>query len=130
MDSIKLGATTYPVQPPASFAEREDAVMAWVEAGKSQAKIRRVYGALVGLCYPAIAKAAGVDWRACDYDAQKFGAAVYDHLRGQGVTLADIATAAGTLLGACLETRSPREDEVKAQVDFSEASADRSIVGS
>ena len=130
MDSIKLGATTYPVQPPASFAEREDAVMAWVEAGKSQAKIRRVYGALVGLCYPAIAKAAGVDWRACDYDAQKFGGAVYDHLRGQGVTLADIATAAGTLLGACLETRSPREDEVRAQADFSEASAAPSIAGS
>ena len=129
MDSIKLGAAGYPVQPPASFAEREDAVMAWVEAGKSQAKIRRVYGALVGLCYPAIAKAAGVDWRACDYDAQKFGGAVYDHLRGQGVTLADIATAAGTLLGACLESQSPRASEVEEKVGFTDRPAGASTVG-
>jgi hypothetical protein len=130
MDSIKLGVTTYPVQPPASFAEREDAVVAWVEAGKSQAKIRRVYGAMIGLCCPSIAKAAGVDWRACEYDAAKFGTPIYDHLRGKGVSIVEIATAAGALLGVCLETRSPREDEVANQADFTEASAAPSIAGS
>ena len=123
MASIILGGREYTVQPPASFAEREDVVNAWVAAGKSQAKTRRTYGAVIGLCYPEIAKAAGVDWAASDYDAVKFGGAVYDHLRGLGASLSEVGTAAGVLLGACLESLSPRQAEVEAKAGFTDRPA-------
>jgi hypothetical protein len=117
MASITLGGREYPVQPPASFAEREDAVVAWSEADTS-AKTRRAFGASIGLCCPAIAKAAGASYAAHGYDAMKFGEAVYNHLRTLGVKVPEISDGAHACLDLCMGARAPREEEVKSTADF------------
>jgi hypothetical protein len=117
MASIIFGGREYPVQPPTSFAEREDVVVAWSEADTS-AKTRRAFGASIGLCCPALAKAAGASYAATGYDAMKFGESVYNHLRTVGVKVPEIGTAAHVCLNLCIENRPPQEGEVQATTDF------------
>ena len=118
----------FTIQPPPTFAEREDVVIAWGEAGSSQPKIRRVFGGVIGLAYPEIAKAAGASYEDFDFDMVKFGAKVYEHLRGKA-TVGQIGTVANALYRLCIETRSPRAGEVKTKVDFTDRPAGISTVG-
>ncbi len=112
----------FKVQAPPTFAEREDVVVAWAESGSSQPKIRRVFGGVVGLCYPEIAKAAGANYDAFDLDMVKFGAKVYEHLRARA-TIGQISIVSNALYLLCVESRSPRAKEVQAKVDFTDRPA-------
>ncbi len=118
----------FEVKPPPTFAEREDVVVAWAESGSSQPKIRRVFGGVVGLCYPEIAKAAGADYDALDLDMVKFGAKVYEYLRARA-TIGQISVVANALYLLCVEARSPRAKEVKDKVGFTDRPAEHSTDG-
>jgi hypothetical protein len=108
----------FTIQPPPTFAEREDVVVAWGSASRSQPKLRRMFGAVIGLCYPDVAKAAGANYAATDYDVLSFGSLVYEHLRAKGASVADLGTIASALYLVCLDARMPREKDVVRRADF------------
>lgn len=121
--TIALGKDTYAVTVPDSFATREDIVDAWREAGESVSRSKRCYAMTVGLCVPAIAKAAKAAY-APRCDGMAFGQAIYDHLRTGGVSAAELTVAATVCFGGCYDGLFPRAEEVKGKEVFTEAPAE------
>ena len=108
----------FTVQPAPTFAQREDLLVAWAAAGASQPKIRRLFGAAIGLCYPEIARKAGADYEE-SLNLIGFGSQVYEYLRARGVAVEHISIVANALHLVCVGARAPRETEVQKKADFS-----------
>lgn len=126
--TVKLLGVEHPLELPASFAVREDLCTTWNRAGGSIPLSRRAFGAALGFCVPAIAKAAGADYAACDYDPLRFGQAVYDHLRASGASNDAIFEAARACFRATAAVLFPREPEVKERLGESEGTGAPSTV--
>lgn len=104
-----------------SLADREDLAAAWLKARKrGGGAVLRVNAAVLGLC-TRLGRESEADFGASGCDVLVYGGAVYSWLRSQGVTPAALVEVAQPALMACLESLAPREEEVKAKEDFSEA---------
>ena len=121
--TVTLGDATYCVRIPRSFADREDIITGW-GAAKDLASTRRIFGATLALCVPDLAAMAGTrTLESYDDHLQRFGKHAYDAIRGKGITLAEISTAATVCYRAILLDLYPRTDEVEAAEDFFKAEA-------
>ena len=124
----------HPVRPPASFAEREELVMAWTQAGDQLAPLRRVFAAAVALCTRALAPKPGEKRRLPVYtgDVLSFGAAAYDAYvaASDGASLSErvseLYEAGQAIMVVVADTLAPREDEVKERAGFSNPAAESS----
>lgn len=120
--TVSVLGTSYKVHIPRSFADREDVVGGFRDAGKSVSKSRKIFGATVGICVPEIAnlvKPNTLD--SMDGDIFGFGKLVYDALRERGAEPKEISDAAMVLFKNVVESLYPRADEVAKAEDFSEA---------
>lgn len=118
--TITLAGVVYKVRVPQSFADREDLAVAWV--GAKDGKLRRIFGATLGMCVPELAAMAKVTLPD-DGALSTYGKAVYDALRGKGVTLGEISEAATTCYQSVIRSLHPRAAEVEKAEVFSEAGA-------
>lgn len=122
--TITLGGATYKLHVPESFADREDIVRGFREAGKSPQKSRRIFAATLALCVPevaALARPHTLD--GCDEDLFAYGRLVYEAIRATGVSAAEISAGALTCFRLVVRSLFPRQDEVAAAEDFSAAGA-------
>ncbi len=103
------------------FAEREELAVAWSDArGRSSSAQLRVAAATLGLC-TRLGRRAGADYIACKCDVLAYGGKVYSWLREQGVSPKEVKAAGDEVIVQVSNTLAPREPEVAAQADFSEA---------
>jgi len=121
MSSVPLLGRSHPVALP-DFAALEELVAVYADASKrGGSAAMRAYGAVLGLCCPTLAKAAGADYAAHRFDALAFGGKVYGYLREKGAAPADVATAAMPLIVQVVEATFPRQEEVDAAMGKSPA---------
>lgn len=104
------------------FAEREELAVAWSDARarSSSSSQLRVAAATLGLC-TRLGRRAGADYTACKCDVLAYGGKVYSWLREQGASPKDVKLAGDEAIVQVSNTLAPREPEVAAQADFSEA---------
>jgi hypothetical protein len=122
-DEIKLLGKVYPVKVPPQFAVREELVFAYGDAEGNVSRKLRVASAALGLCTPLGAE-AGCDYVKARFDVLAYGGAVYSWLRQRGAAPVDILTQATPLIEWTALQVFPREDEVKAQADFTSPAGD------
>jgi hypothetical protein len=106
------------------FAAREEMMIAFGDArNKRGTTLLRVYSAALGLC-TRLGKESGASYQKSGFDVLNYGGEVYGWLRQQGVTPADIATAAIPVIIRVSEETFPRQDEVVEAVGNSEGGTD------
>ena len=121
--TLSLGGKDYPIRVPRSFADREDILTAWRDS-KTKPKTRRIFGATLALCVPELAALVpGTSSDDMDCDLFAYGKLVYDKLRGDGVSVDAISTAANAAFKAVVASLYPRSDAVRAKEVFSEGEA-------
>lgn len=116
-----LGRNHYIKLP--DYSAREELMIAYGESrNKKGVALLRVYGAFLGLC-TRLGKESGADFARHRFDVLSYGGEVYGWLRGQGVTMAEIAEAAIPVVLAVDEVTFPRQAEVDEAAGNSEGDA-------
>lgn len=116
-DAINILGKEYAVKVPPQFAVREELVFAYGDAVGNVSRQLRVASAVLGLCTPLGAE-AGCDYAKARFDVLAYGGAVYSWLRQRGAAPVDILAQATPIVEWIALQVFPREDEVKAQADF------------
>lgn len=101
------------IRPP-DFAATEELLVAFSETAKRPGSAQlRVWSAMLGIC-TRLGRDSGADYAAHRFDVLAYGGEVYSWLRKQGMSPAEIATAAGPVLTVLAESAFPRASEVEA----------------
>ena len=102
------------------FTEREELAYAYGQNQEDGIMLRRVYGAVIGLC-TSLGAAAGANWRASKCDVLTYGGTVYGYLREQGADVEAISEVGISILAPLMVQLFPREAEVAEQAGFTAA---------
>jgi hypothetical protein len=102
------------------FTEREELAAAYAQHAEDPMGLRRVYGAVIGLC-TSLGAASGANWRASKCDVLTYGGSVYGYLREHGATVGDVAEVGISILAPLMVQLFPREAEVAEQAGFTPA---------
>lgn len=118
-ESVEILASQHPIVLP-NFTAREELVCAHAVHKDDGMALRRVYGAVLGLC-TSLGAASRASFARSKFDVLAYGGDVYGYLREQGAAIEDLVEAGAAILVPLAIELFPREEEVADRAaDFPE----------